>query len=127
VNKKQREEWARTENAFIEESPRVFGEMSYQGRIAVLDSLHRYEATLNRISENACNGWDITGRGDESKELRERDEKKAVRVAARVRELAERLGFKVNFNGDPRGGSIRFKLPSGRSNGWDGTSWGIYY
>jgi hypothetical protein len=127
VNKHQREEWARTEQAFIEDSPRVFGEMSFRGRNEVLDSLHRYEATLHRISENECNGWDITGRGDESKEWRERDEKKAARIEAKVSELAERLGFKVNFNGDPRGGSIRFVLPSGRSNGWDSTSWGIYW
>jgi hypothetical protein len=41
----------------------------------------------------------------------------------------ETLGIRygVIFNGDPRGGSIRFVLPSGKSNGMDGKTWGIYW
>jgi len=126
MNKRQCEEWSNTENRFMEDSP-VFAAMSYRERNGILDRLHRWETTLHRIAENTCNGWDRSGRGDEDTEWRERDEKKEARIEKAVAELAAQLGFSVDFNGDPRGGSIRFRLPSGKSNGWDGETWGIYW
>lgn len=121
---KQVEEYDSTLDAFQEE---VRDRVTRQELKHILNTLHRAEATLHRLAENAGNGWDATGMGDESKEWRERDERKEAATEKRVHAIAERLGFKVDFNGDPRGGAIRFTLPSGRSNNWDGRTWGIYW
>ena len=43
----------------------------------------------------------------------------------RVKKITDQLGFQVKFNQDPRGFAIRFILPSGRYNSWDGETWGI--
>lgn len=102
------------------------------------DLLHRYETTLRRIDENECNGWPrevVERRGgkvyrynvqDEGWE--KRDKAREESTQRKVRNIAEKYGIAVNFNGDPRGGSIRFVMPDGRSNGFinDGT-WGIYW
>lgn len=118
--REQAEEYDSTLEQFLKETGGRFtrGEMK-----DILNSLHRYERTLHRLSENACNGWDVTGRGDESKEWRERVEKKVASIEKLVKKIAERLGFGVDFQGDPRGATIRFKLPSKNYNSWDGETW----
>jgi ribosomal protein S2 len=86
----------------------------------LVDRLHRYETTLHRIAEIWC-----------SVELTEKQaarlEEKESRIEKKVQGIAELLRFKVHTQGDPRGGTIRFTLPSGRSNNWDQETWGIYW
>ncbi len=82
----------------------------------VLDKLHYYETALHRLAETACN-----------RDMTAHEEKREASITTRVKAIAERIGFKVKFNGDPRGGAIRFILPSGKSNNWDGETWGIYW
>lgn len=82
----------------------------------LMRKLHYYETALHRLAETACN-----------RELTQHEEKRDDSITAKVQAIADQLGFKVRFNGDPRGGAIRFILPSGRSNNWDGQTWGIYW
>lgn len=82
----------------------------------ILDTLHRYETALHHLSERECNIG-----------LTEKEQRREQSIENKVRAIAEDLGFKVNFNGDPRGGAIRFILPTKESNGWDGETWGIYW
>ena len=119
MNKKQINEWTETYNRFAEDS-HYFASLGWMDCRDILNKLHRYESTLHTISEKQCN--------DEMSEKEElRVSRKEENTENKVREIAEKLGFLVSFNGDPRGGSIRFVLPSGRSNNWDGTTWGIYW
>jgi len=103
----------------------------------VLDKLHRYEATLQRINENDCNGHPRTETEYrdgkmyrfevEDEEWTARDAKKEMSIQNKVRELLKPFNIEVQFNGDPRGGAIRMLLPDHTSNGWDGETWGIYW
>ncbi len=81
-----------------------------------LDKLHYYETALHHLAEAACNG-----------ELTPHQAKRQESITAKVESIAKRIGFQVSINSDPRGGAIRFTLPSGKSNNWDGESWGIYW
>ena len=119
MNKKQINEWTETYNRFAEDSA-YFASLGWMDCRDILNRLHRYETTLHTISEKWCN--------DEMSIKEElRISRKEENTEKKVREIAEKLGFSVSFNGDPRGGAIRFVLPSGRSNNWDGTTWGIYW
>ena len=103
----------------------------------VLDKLHRYETTLSRINENDCNGHPRmqTEYRDgktyqfavEDQKWKELDEKKEKSIHGKVIELLKPYNIAVQFNGDPRGGAIRMKLPDNTSNNWDGETWGIYW
>jgi hypothetical protein len=84
----------------------------------ILRMLHRHESTLHRIADKFCSVRMTERENRMTKEKQQRTEDK-------VRELAGELGFKVEFNDDPRGKAIRFILPSGEYNNWDGRTWGI--
>ena len=81
-----------------------------------LNKLHYYETALHRLAEIACN-----------RDMTTHEEKRQNSIKNKVVAIAGRIGFKVRFNGDPRGGAIRFILPSGKSNNWDSDTWGIYW
>ena len=125
MNKQQKESYNETEARFVEES-KHFASLTYQERESLLNKLHRYEKTLHRINENACNGWP-NGQGYENQEWRKKDEKTEKRIESKVVEIAKALGFGIRFNGDPRGNAICFLLPSGRYNSWDGETWRLYW
>ena len=82
----------------------------------LLDKLHGYEVSLHRLAEAACD-----------RELTQKEETRVLNLESKVHEIAALLGFKEEFNSDPRGAYIKFLLPSGRSNNWDGKSWRIYW
>jgi len=133
ATKKQIEEYQETEYQFFEDAPHI----SASRMRVILDRIHRYEVTLQRINENDCNGHPRTkieyrdGKkyeySIEDVEWTERDAKKEASIQKIIQEYAKELGFSVDFNGDPRGGAIRFSLPSGKSNNWDQKTWGIYW
>lgn len=79
--------------------------------------LMRYGATLGRIAENQCNGYqDWKGNWDERASLR--DEKKEERIQAKVTELCAEFGCKPVFQGDPRGNTLKIVVPDGYTNDW---------
>lgn len=102
---------------------------------ADLAQLHRWEATLTRLSENQCNGWysPLKGYYDWDAEQSDRELAQAERIEKRVTRLVEdgrHPGVTVDFQGDPRGGAIRLLLPADAEghrvyNSWDGESWVI--
>jgi hypothetical protein len=131
--KKQIEEYQETEYRFFEDAPHI----SASRMKTILDRIHRHETTLQRINENDCNGHPRmkTEMRDgkmyrfevEDQDWVQRDQKKENSIHKIVQDYAKELGFQVDFNGDPRGGAIRFTLPSGKSNNWDQKTWGIYW
>ena len=120
MNKQQFKERENTISTFIQDS-QLKGSMVNVSDVEMLvDRLHRYETTLHRISEIWCN---VELNDKQTKRL----EEKESRMEQKVKDIAELLRFEVHCQGDPRGGTIRFKLPSGRSNNWDNETWGIYW
>jgi dsDNA-specific endonuclease/ATPase MutS2 len=117
--KKQIEEYQETYNQFSEDST-YFHSLGYGDSKDLLDRLHRYETSLHTINERWCNE-EMSDKTVQSLEKREKN------IEDKVKEISDKLGFSVSFNGDPRGGTIRFILPSGKSNNWDGQTWGIYW
>ena len=130
--RKQIEEYQRIESKLSEVTGRHTDEIR-----SLLDRLHRYETTLQRINENDCNGHPRmkTEYRDgkmyrfevEDEKWEARDRKKEASIQNRAIELLKPYGIEVRFNGDPRGGAIRMLLPDHTSNGWDGETWGIYW
>lgn len=112
MNKRQLEDYQKTFSAFYNEQTSV--SMSHHRMHEILGQLHRYETTMHRIAETAC-----------MRELTSAEEKRDENTETKVKAIAKELGFEVRFNGDPRGGAIRFVLPSGASNCWDGETWMI--
>ncbi len=82
--------------------------------VKYLDKLYLCEKTLSRLNEIAC-----------ERDMTQREEKLNERTENKVREIANTMGFKVDFNADPRGCAIMFYLPSGKYNSWDGETWRI--
>jgi hypothetical protein len=133
ATKVQAREFQSIFNKFRETIP----QLGYYGTAALLNTLHRYETTLQRINENDCNGHPRmkTEYRDgkmyrfevEDEAWAARDAKKEASIQNKVRALLDPLGIKVQFNGDPRGGAIRMILPDQTSNNWDGETWGIYW
>jgi len=134
--KQQMKEYSRIENKFLElfyQYPKVTGTEIR----ALLNKLHRYETTLQRINENDCNGHPkmvIEYRDGkkyeyavEDQEWTSRDTKKEKSIENKVIALLKPYNIEVRFNGDPRGGAIRMLLPDKTSNGWDNETWGIYW
>lgn len=132
--KRQIEEYQRIENKFCELFYPAFPDMDIT---MILNRLHRYETTLQRINENDCNGHPrmkteyrdgkIYRFEVEDEKWAARDAKKEKSIHEKVTALLKPYNIEVQFNGDPRGGAIRMLLPDHTSNGWDGETWGIYW
>lgn len=99
---------------FTAETPKLVTEGDIQS--AALRLL-RYGATLGRLAEEQCNGYqDWHGNWDERAE--KRAEAKEARIVARVEALCAEIGCKPNFQGDPRGNTLKIIVPDGYTNDW---------
>lgn len=117
--KQERMELMRTFARFNFECPMITNGGNAGTLIEVLEKLRSFEKELSGIYARRC---------DEYEPARaQSDLNRLLKIQGEVRAIADLLGFKVQFNDDPRGGAIRFILPSGASNGWDGETWGIYW
>ena len=79
--------------------------------------LMRYGATLGRIAENQCNGyqtWDY--KWDEK--AAKRDELKEALIQVKVTKLCALFNCKPVFQGDPRGNTLKIQVPDGYTNDW---------
>ena len=79
--------------------------------------LMRYGATLGRIAENQCNGYQKPDHTWDERAAA-RDEKKEERIARKVTELCTLFGCKPVFQGDPRGNTLKIAVPDGYTNDW---------
>ena len=77
--------------------------------------LMRYGATLGRIAENQCNGYQTFDYKWDEKAAK-RDEAKEERIQKHVAELCAAFGCKPVFQGDPRGNTLKIQVPDGYTN-----------
>ena len=95
--------------------PNGGGEFSARAQFA--KRLLRYGATLGRLAEAQCNGFqDWRGNWDEKAE--KRAEAKEARILARAEKLCAAFGCKVVTQGDPRGNTLKIQVPDGYTNDW---------
>ena len=84
--------------------------------------LMRYGATLGRIAENQCNGYEkhlpYSGVTVWDEEASKRDEAKEERIKVKVSALCKTFGCKPVFQGDPRGNTLKVQVPDGYTNDW---------
>lgn len=71
-----------------------------------------FGATLGRIAERQCNGYQTFDHKWDEK-ASERDARKEERIIERVKELCEDFGCKPVFQGDPRGNTLKIAVPDG--------------
>lgn len=74
----------------------------------------RLAATVQRLAETACN-----------RELTKREILKDENVQARIMQIVTPKDIDVGFSGDPRGCTVKLRLPDGYYNNWDGESVGV--
>lgn len=79
--------------------------------------LLRYGATLGRLAEEQCNGYQTWDRREDAKRARA-SELKEERIRAKVEELCGQFGCKAVFQGDPRGNVLKIQVPDGFTNDW---------
>jgi len=97
--------------------PSGIGSQDERARISAAQRLLRYGATLGRIAERQCNGyqtWDY--KWDEKAAAR--DEAKEERIQAAVTKLCVSIGVTPVFGGDPRGNTLKIAVPDGYTNDW---------
>lgn len=79
--------------------------------------LMRYSATLHRLAEELCNGYqDAKGNWDEKRT--QLAEKKQERIEKRAAEVALAIGGTVITGGDPRGCVLKIVFPDGYTDDW---------
>ena len=81
------------------------------------DKLMRYGATLKRLAEELCNGYqDYQGNWDDKQT--ELSERKQARIEKKAEEAAASIGGKAIHQGDPRGAVLKVIFPDGYTNDW---------
>ena len=82
--------------------------------LAFAEMLMRLSATYLRLQENFCN-VDMT-------EIQEKaHEAKESRTEKRIVGICKPYGITPVFSGDPRGATVKLKVPSGHTNDWGET------
>jgi hypothetical protein len=110
---KDREEFIRV---MLEEFPgRAHGEV-----IAMAKDLMRKASTSERIATVLCSV-------EMSEKRQARIEAEDERNDAAIKRVCDAWGMVAVLSGDPRGYTVKVKLPSGRSNTWGGSEhgWGV--
>lgn len=79
--------------------------------------LMRYGATLKRLAEELCNGYQDAQVNWDSRRT-ELAEKKQARIEAKAQAVAVAIGGKAIFQGDPRGCVLKVIFPDGYTNDW---------
>lgn len=89
--------------------------------------LMRYSATLHRLAEELCNGyqkqvWVSPGKYDSAWDGKRTElaEKKQERIERKAGEVAASIGGKVITGGDPRGCVLKVVFPDGYTNDFGG-------
>lgn len=81
------------------------------------EKLMRYAATLHRLAEELCNGYqDWQGNWDEKRTIQ--SEKKRDRIQQKAQECVQAIGGKAICKGDPRGCVLLVVFPNGYTNDW---------
>ena len=89
----------------------------YHDGIPFAKRLLRYGATLGRIAENQCNGYQEWN-GNWDQKAADREEQKEERIRMKVTVLCGTFGCTPVFQGDPRGNVLKIQVPDGYTNDW---------
>jgi hypothetical protein len=87
---------------------------SEQRVLHIADLLMRHGTTYCRMQEDACNV-------EMSDRQQARHDKREKQIEDRVTQLCKELGAVPDFQGDPRGHTIKLVVPSGKTDDWGGT------
>ena len=89
----------------------------WDGKFSLSQRLMRYGATYAGIQERQCNGHqDRQGYWDEKAATK--DERKEERIRDKVIKLCKEFDCVPEFQGDPRGATIKIMVPDGFTNDW---------
>jgi hypothetical protein len=82
----------------------------------IIKGLQRNARTHHRLAEDLCN-LEMTSKQEDARVRRE------ASCERRIIELCKRLGpgFEPIFQGDPRGATVKLKVPSGKTDDWGAT------
>ena len=90
--------------------------------------LLRHATTHGNLAVQECNGHPAQGSNLPAAEINRLQARWDARIEKRAHQLEKRMlailrpyGFDVTFGGDPRGFTVKLKLPSGASNTWGGS------
>lgn len=91
--------------------------------------LLRHARTHQRLAEESCNGHPAQNSAHISAQSINalqgawdaRIAKSEERTEKRIREICAQFNLPVHFGGDPRGYTVKLKLPSGAYNSWGGS------
>ena len=78
---------------------------------AEVQELLRLSRRHSRLQERACNEKTFPGYD--------------AKCEASIKAICDKHGLKVEFGGDPRGFTVKIRLPGGQSNHWGGETWGV--
>jgi len=67
----------------------------------------RHSATIQRLSAEACN-----------RELKDTECLNRIHATSQLMAIGENNGFMPCFSSDPRGATVKLKVPSGKTNDW---------
>lgn len=98
----------------------------------VAELMLRHAKTHGRLAEMSCNGHPAQGSPtipiERINKLQDKwdayIDKREAQIERRIKELAESIGCRVKFGGDPRGYTVRVFFPSGKYNTWGGSDEG---
>lgn len=97
----------RERTEFVAVMSREFAHLPPLDLARLLGRLMRLAKMHNKLMEDACNA----GEDEEAVELCERG----------IRQVCEKIGCGAVLSGDPRGATVKLKVPSGRTDDWGGT------
>jgi hypothetical protein len=97
---------------FVAILAREFPDRSSAEVIGLAGELMRLGRQYGRLQEAACNG-----------ELTADQLKREARVEQYIRGICREWKMGCILSGDPRGATVKLKLPSGKSNSWGGEGW----
>ena len=95
-------------------------EAGFSDAFRVADLLCRHGKTYARLQEANCNGPGDLASNATIERFYARLERRESNLEDLIRRKCQELGplFSPIFGGDPRGATIKIKVPSGRTNDW---------
>lgn len=124
---------AKERESFIARLTRELPNLPAQQVVNAARLLMRHAKTHGNLQEDRCNGHPAcsspTMDARDINKLQEawdaRIERREAQLEKRMSEIAQGLGLVADFGGDPRGYTVKLKLPSGAYNNMGGEGWGV--
>ena len=109
---------------FVQIVQRESNAFTFMERDRLARLLMRHAKTHGNLQEQNCNGCG-TWYGESTESFNKRQsrfeaalEKREQQIERRLTEIANQLGFGIILGGDPRGATVKLKVPSGFTDDW---------